>query len=156
MLDVHNHLLFLANYSGKISKRIIVMIKEKQACVNFWSAKILTGILRFANIVIDCNIVDIPPKLMVNEQRQIAKNLFVKLDKSIEPFVISIMPSKKYDISVGKSEKIGDRHSITIKNISATLKRNFWNLIQASSMKLSIFWKMNKRWKKTVPIMLRF
>lgn len=54
---------------------------------------------------------------MVNEERQIAKNLFVKLDKSIEPFVISIMPSKKYDISVGKSEKIGDRHSITIKNI---------------------------------------
>ena len=46
-------------------------------------------------MVIDCKIVEMPPKLIVMEQSATARNLFERVDKSMQPFVISINPSKK-------------------------------------------------------------
>jgi hypothetical protein len=47
----------------------------------------------------------------------IAKNLFCKVAKSRQLFVISRMPSKRQEIVCGMSENIGEKHSMIIKKI---------------------------------------
>ena len=68
-------------------------------------------------MVIDCKIVEMPPKLIVKEQSATARNLFERVDKSMQPFVISINPSKKKAMLSGSNEKTGEKHSMTIKKI---------------------------------------
>lgn len=68
-------------------------------------------------MVNDCKIVETPPKLITNDERVIAKNLFCKVAKSRQPFVISRTPSKRHEIVCGMSEIIGEKHSIIIKKI---------------------------------------
>lgn len=79
--------------------------------------KNLVGIFSLDSMVNDCKIVDIPPKLMTNEARVIAKNLLGKVAKSMQPFVISKMPSRKQEMLLGRIENNGAKHSIIIKKI---------------------------------------
>ena len=90
---------------------------EKTACINFWKTNNLTGILTDFSIVSDCKIVDIPPKLTTNEHIATARCKLPSLDNESAPLVISTMPSKKAETLAGKNEKIGEKHSITMKKI---------------------------------------
>ena len=77
----------------------------------------MIGILTFASIVRDCKIVDIPPKLITKEESVVATDKFVKVERSKQPRVISIIPSRKKEIVLGKRLKIGAKHSIVMKNM---------------------------------------
>ena len=96
---------------------MIVVMHEKIPCIIFCNINNGNGILTFESIVIDCIIVEIPPKLMIKEAAQTAKNLLESTDKLKDPFVISTRPSSTADTFGEKSEKTGKRHSITMKNI---------------------------------------
>ena len=54
---------------------------------------------------------------MTKEQSVQARNLFGKDERDRQPFVISMIPSKNAEMFAGKREKIGEKHSITMKNI---------------------------------------
>ena len=71
----------------------------------------------FDSILIDCKIVEIPPKLITKDASKIAINLFGESDSEMQPFVISTKPCKKAQMLGVKREKIGFKHSITMKNI---------------------------------------
>jgi len=86
-------------------------------CIIFCVTKIDVEILTFESIVIDCKMVEIPPKLITNDAAQTAKNLFERDDKDRHPFVISTIPSSMEEIGIGKSENKGEKHSITTKKI---------------------------------------
>lgn len=62
-------------------------------------------------------IVEIPPKLTTNEHNIVDKNLFGKVAISMQPFVISIKPSKKKERFCGRRFKIGEKQPITMKKI---------------------------------------
>ena len=96
---------------------MIVVMHEKIPCIIFCNINNGIGILTFESIVIDCIIVEIPPKLMIKEVAQTAKNLLESTDKLKDPFVISTIPSKTADTFDEKREKMGKKHSITMKNI---------------------------------------
>lgn len=60
---------------------------------------------------------EIPPKLITKLAKITASFMFDRVDKLKQPFVISTMPSSKAEIFSGNRLKIGDRHSIIIKNM---------------------------------------
>lgn len=112
------------------------------ACVNLKRVKSEVLSFTFFNNVIDCIIVEKPPKVMTNEQ--IGKIIFDeigKIESSIHPFVISMHPHKKEDTKGGKMLNIGLKHSTTIKKnimIAPTLKIA-WFDDKMTSLKSTLF-----------------
>ena len=84
---------------------------------SFLSAKILIGIFTMLSMVMDCKSVEIPPKLITKLQRIAASLMFERFERLRQPFVISITPSRKYAMLSGKRFKIGEKHSMTMKNM---------------------------------------
>ena len=93
---------------------------EISACVNFCNIKREIGSFILFNIASDCKIVDIPPKPITKEHASTFP-MFPKEDEmSIQPLVISIMPSK-IEANFGENKlKNGEREDITTKNIVMT------------------------------------
>ena len=67
-------------------------------------------------MVIDCKIVDNPPKLIINVQETTLQIPEIDEEISTHPFVISISPSKIPAIGEGKIEKNGESAVIITKN----------------------------------------
>ena len=76
------------------------------------------GIFIFSRKVIDCSIVDSPPKLITKLARIIASFKFCSLEISMHPFVISMLPCKTSLIGEGKRLKMGLNAVITTKKIA--------------------------------------
>ena len=60
---------------------------------------------------------EIPPKLITKLAKITASLTFGSAERLRQPFVISTSPSRKAEIFSGNRLKIGDRHSIIIKNM---------------------------------------
>ena len=67
--------------------------------------------------MIDCKIVEIPPKLITKLQRIVASVLLGNADNEMLPFVISIVPSRNPCSADGKKENKGDKVSMMIKKM---------------------------------------
>ena len=98
--------------------KIIEIILAIIAWVNFCKTKSQMGIFNLFNIVRDCKIVDMPPKLIIKEQATIDHTLVIEEEISIQPLVISINPSKTLDIGRGKRLNMGDNEVITTKKMA--------------------------------------
>lgn len=88
------------------------------ACVNFCKTKSFIGILSLFSMVIDCKMVEIPPKLITKVQAATDHTLFIDEEISMHPFVISINPSRMLASGEGKRLKIGESDVIITKNIA--------------------------------------
>lgn len=98
-------------------RRMVVIAQEKMAWHTFCKVKTFAGILSFDSIVSDCKIVEIPPKLMTNDARIVARRVLAIVARSMQPFVISMQPSKRKRMFSGRNDKSGEKHSMTIKKI---------------------------------------
>lgn len=102
-----------------MTKQIKLQINvDIKACVNFCKRKSFVGIFNLLSIVIDCNIVEMPPKLITKVQ---ATTFHIPLDVreiSKHPFVISITPSKIPRNCDGNKLKMGENDVITTKNMA--------------------------------------
>lgn len=96
------------------------IIEDIMPCVNFCSTNNHTGIFIFSKKVIDCRIVEIPPKLITKLDNIMAILIFFNFDNSRQPFVISIPPCNNSFIGEGKKLKRGERAVIIRKNIAIT------------------------------------
>ena len=76
------------------------------------------GILSLLSIVIDCKIVERPPKDITKVQAKIVLLKERLLDISMHPFVISIKPSSTPDSGAGKRLNSGVSEWIITKNIA--------------------------------------
>ena len=79
-------------YIKRINKSAIKV--DMQACVNFWRQKSEIGIFILDNIVKDCNMVEIPPKLITNVHATAAHIPLKVVEISRQPLVISTVPSR--------------------------------------------------------------
>ena len=64
----------------------------------------------------DCKTVETPPKVITKLKNPMDIIFELRVDRVIDPFVISIIPSSSPLIPKGKMERKGANHSITMKN----------------------------------------